>query len=175
HCLASRFHCELYWFGYDRTRQRLALAKVAADTALRLRPDSSEARLALAYYYYYGYRDYELARTEVAIAQDVAPSNAETGEAAGAIGRRQGRWENAIANFEKAKELDPRNASVLWDVAETYACLGRDAEAVDGFSVGTEINPDAHFFSIARAAIALRTEGNLEPLRDRKSTRLNSS
>jgi TolB-like protein/Flp pilus assembly protein TadD len=165
HCLASRFHCELYWFGYDRTRQRLALAKVAADTALRLRPDSSEARLALAYYYYYGYRDYELARTEVAIAQDGAPNNAETWEAAGAIARRQGCWEDAVKNFEKAKELDPRNASVLWDVAETYACLGRHAEAVDGFSLGTEVNPDAHFFSIARAAIALRTEGNLAPLR----------
>src|SRR5256885_1622671 len=165
HCLASRFHGELYWFGYDRTRRRLAQAKIEADTALRLRPDSSEARLALAYYYYYGYRDYELARTEVAIAQDVAPSNAETWEAAGAIARRQGRWEDAVKNFEKAKELDPRNASVLWDVAETYACLGRDAEAVDGFSVGTEVNPEAHFFSVARAAIALRTEGNLEPLR----------
>ena len=170
HCLASRFHCELYWFGYDRTRQRLALAKVAADTALRLRPDSSEARLALAYYYYYGYRDYELARTELMIAQAVAPNNAETWEGAGAIDRRQGRWEDAVANFEKAKELDPRNASVLWDVAETYACLGRDADAVIGFSVGTEVNPDAHFFSIARAAIALRTEGNLEPLRTVLST-----
>ncbi|MFN2622411.1 MAG: FlgO family outer membrane protein [Chthoniobacterales bacterium] len=165
HCLTSRFHGELYWFGYDRTRQRLALAKVAADTALRLRPDSSEARLALAYYYYYGYRNYELARTEVAIAQEVAPNNAETWEAAAAIDRRQGRWEDAVKNFEKAKELDPRNASVLWDVAETYACLGRDAEAVDGFAVGTEVNPEAHFFSVARAAIALRTEGNLAPLR----------
>jgi TolB-like protein/Flp pilus assembly protein TadD len=164
HCLASRFHCELYWFGYDRTRHRLALAKVAADTALRLRPDSSEARLALAYYYYYGYRDYELARTEVAIAQEIAPNNAETWEAAAAIDRRQGHWESAVANFEKARELDPRNASVLWDVAETYACLGRHAEALKGFSVGTEVNPDAHFFSIARAAMALRAEGNLEPL-----------
>jgi len=165
HCLASRFHCELYWFGFDRTRQRLTLAKIAADTALRLRPDSSEARLALAYYYYYGYRDYELARTEVLIAQDVAPNNAETWEAAGAIGRRQGHWDDAVKNFEKAKELDPRNASVLWDVAETYACLGRHSEAADGFSLGTEVNPEAHFFSVARAAIALRTEGNLEPLR----------
>lgn len=166
HCLASRFHCELYWFGYDRTRQRLALAKVAADTALRLRPDSSEARLALAYYYYYGYREYDLARTEVAIAQEVAPNNAETWEAAGAIGRRHGCWDDAVRNFEKAKELDPRNASVLWDVAETYVCLGRHAEAADGFSLGTAVNPEAHFFAIARAAIALRTEGNLEPLQN---------
>jgi TolB-like protein/Flp pilus assembly protein TadD len=165
HCLASRFHAELYWFGYDRTRSRLARAKIEADTALRLQPDLSDACLALAYYYYYGYRDYELARTELVIAHGAAPNDAETFEAAAAIDRRQGRWEDAVTNFEKAKELDPRNASVLWDVAETYACLGRDVEAANGFSVGTEVNPDAHFFSIARAALALRTEGDLEPLR----------
>src|SRR3954471_10341482 len=165
HCLASRFHGELYWYGYDRSRSRLTQAKLAADTALRLQPDSSDVRLALAYYYYYGYRDYELARTEVAIAQEAAPNDAEVWDAAAAIDRRQGRWEDALANFEKAKELDPRNGSVLWNVAETYGCLGRDDEAARGFASGIEANPGAHLFSIARAAIALRTSGDLAPLR----------
>jgi TolB-like protein/Flp pilus assembly protein TadD len=166
HCLASRFHAELYWFGYDRTRSRLTQAKIEADTALRLQPDSSDVRLALAYYYYYGYLDYELARTELAIAHEAAPNDAEVWEAIAAVDRRQGRWEDAIANFEKAKELDPRNASVLWDVAETYACLGRNEDAVRAFAIGIKVNPDAHLFSVARAAIALRSEGNLRPLRD---------
>jgi tetratricopeptide (TPR) repeat protein len=165
HCLASRFHGELYWYGYDRSRSRLTQAKIAADTALRLQPDSSDVRLALAYYYYYGYRDYELARTELAIAQKAAPNDAEVWDAAAAIDRRQGRWEDALANFEKAKELDPRNGSVLWNVAETYGCLGRDDEAARGFASGIEANPGAHLFSIARAAIALRTSGDLAPLR----------
>ena len=164
HCLTSRFHAELYWFGYDRTRQRLTQAKIAADTALRLQPDSSDVRLALAYYYYYGYRDYELARTELAIAQKAAPNDAEAWDASAAIDRRQGRWEEAIAHFEKSKELDPRNPSVLWNLAETYACLGRYDEAARGFAEGVEVNPGAHLFSLARAAIALRTHGNLEPL-----------
>lgn len=164
HCLTSRFHAELYWFGYDRSRQRLTLAKLAADTALRLQPDSSDVRLALAYYYYYGYRDYELARTELAIAHAAAPNDAEAWDAAAAIDRRQGRWDDAISNFEKSKELDPRNASVLWNLAETYACVGRWEEATSGFAIGTEVNPEAHLFSLARAAIAFRTQGNLEPL-----------
>jgi Putative Zn-dependent protease, contains TPR repeats len=125
HCLASRFHGELYWFGFDRTRSRLTQAKLEADTAFRLQPDSSDVRLALAYYYYYGYLDYELARTELAIAQETSPNDAEAWDAAGAIDRRQGRWDDALANFEKAIELDPRNSSILWNVAETYACLGR--------------------------------------------------
>src|SRR3954452_19034731 len=137
HCLASRFHGELYWYGYDRSRSRLTQAKIAADTALRLQPDSSDVRLALAYYYYYGYRDYELARTELAIAQQAAPNDSEVWDAAAAIDRRQGRWEDALANFEKARELDPRNTSVLWNVAETYACLGRNEEAARGFTDGT--------------------------------------
>ena len=164
HCLASRFHGELYWFGYDRTRSRLAKAKIEADTAMRLQPDSSDVRLALAYYYYYGYRDYELALTELAIAQIASPNDAEIWDARAAVDRRQGRWEDALANFEKAKELDPRNTSVLWNVAETHGCLGHYDEAARGFASGTEMNPDAHFFSLARAAIALLTDGNLAPL-----------
>ncbi|MFL6519472.1 MAG: FlgO family outer membrane protein [Chthoniobacterales bacterium] len=165
HCLASRFHGELFWYGYDRSRNRLTQAKLAADTALRLQPESSDVRLALAYYYYYGYRDYELARTELAIAQEFAPSDAEVWDAAGAVDRRQGRWEDALRNFEKAKELDPRNGSVLWNVAETYGCLGRDDDAARGFASGIEANPDAHLFSIAQAAIAFRASGDLAPLR----------
>ena len=113
---------------------------------MRLQPDSSDVRLALAYYYYYGYRDYELARTELAIAHAAAPNDAEAWDASGAIDRRQGRWEAAIANFEKAKELDPRNASVLWNLAETYACMGRNEEAARGFAEGIEVNPERAFF-----------------------------
>jgi TolB-like protein/cytochrome c-type biogenesis protein CcmH/NrfG len=166
YCLISRFHGELYWFGFDRTRSRLTQAKLAADTALRLQPDSSDVRLALAFYYYYGYRDYELARTELAIAQTAAPNDAEVWDALATVDRRQGRWADAIATFEKARELDPRNPSVLWNLAETYACLGREEEAALGFANGIEVNADAHLFSVARAAIALRAEGNLAPLRE---------
>jgi serine/threonine-protein kinase len=165
HCLVSRVHGELYWFGYDRSRARLTRAKIAADNALRLQPDLGDARLALAYYYYFGYRDYELARTEIAIAQQATPNDAEVWDAAGAIDRRQGRWADAVPNFEKARQLDPRNNSVIWNLAETYACLGRYAEAASAFADGFAVNPDAHFFSLARAAIDLKTKGDTAPLR----------
>jgi TolB-like protein/Flp pilus assembly protein TadD len=165
YCLISRFHGELYWFGYDRTRSRLTQAKIAADRAMHLQPDSSDVRLALAYYYYFGYRDYELAHTELAIAHAAAPNDAEAWDASGAINRRQGRWEEALSNFEKARELDPRNPSVLWNLADTYACLGRNDEAARSFAKGIEVNPEAHFFSVEQAAIALRSEGNIAPLR----------
>jgi serine/threonine-protein kinase len=158
-------HGELYWFGYDRSRARLTQAKIAADHALRLRPDLGDARLALAYYYYYGYRDYELARTELAIAQQATPNDAEVWDAAGAIDRRQGRWEEAVPNFEKARQLDPRNNAVIWNLSETYACIGRYADAALTLADGAAACPDAHFFSLAQAAIDLKTNGDTAPLR----------
>ncbi len=165
HCLASRVHGELYWFGYDRSRARLTQAKIAGDNALRLQPDLGDARLALAYYYYFGYRDYELARTELAIARKATPNDAEVWDADGAIDRRQGRWDDAVPNFEKARELDPRNSSVLWNLAETYACVGRYEDAQRAFAEGLAVNPEAHLFALAQAAIDLKTKGETAPLR----------
>ena len=37
--LVSRIHGELFWFGYDKSWERLAKSKAAADTILRLRPE----------------------------------------------------------------------------------------------------------------------------------------
>ena len=165
HCLVSRIHGELYWFGYDRSRARLTQAKLAADNALRLQPDLGDARLALAYYYYYGYRDYELARTELAIAHLATPNDAEVWDAVGAIDRRQGRWDDAVPNFEKAKELDPRNTAVLWNLAETYACVGRFEDAERAFAHARSVHPEAYLFSLAQAAIELKTRGDTGPLR----------
>lgn len=166
HCLASRVHGELYWFGYDRSRARLAKAKIAADHALRLQPDLGDARLALAYYYYYGYRDYELARTELAIALEATPNDAEVWDCGGAVDRRQGRWAECLPNFEKARELDPRNTGVLWNLAETYACLGRFEDAESAFGDAVAIHPGDYLFALGQAAIKLRSEGRTEPLRD---------
>ena len=164
HTLASRFHGELYWFGYDRTRDRLALAKAEAETALRIRPDLGDARLALAYYHYYGGRQYELARRELALALRATPNDAEVWDGAGAVDRRQGRWDDAVANFEKARQLDPRNASVIWNLAETYACLHRYEEARRGFADGFSVNSQAHLFLLANAAIDLKRDGNSDAL-----------
>ena len=77
HSLASRFHNELYWFGFDKTHARLTKAKAAVDTALRLHPELGDAHLAMAYYYYYGFRDYERARAELVIALRATPNDAE--------------------------------------------------------------------------------------------------
>ena len=164
YCLISRFHGELYWFGYDRTRDRLTQAKdggghgVAAPAGLQRCPPRPRLLLLL-----------RLPRLRTGAHRAghrprLAPNDAEAWDASGAINRRQGRWDEALSNFEKARELDPRNPSVLWNLADTYACLGRNDEAARSFAKGIEVNPEAHFFSVEQAAIPLRSEGNIAPL-----------
>jgi TolB-like protein/Flp pilus assembly protein TadD len=164
HALASRFHAELFWFGHDRTSERLEKAKTEAETALRIRPELGDARLALAYYHYYGARNYVLAREQLALALRATPNDAEVWDAAGAVDRRQGLWQDALRNFERARQLDPRNAAVLWNLAETYACVGEYDGARRVFSEGFEVNPNAYLFLLARAALALKERGDLAPL-----------
>jgi TolB-like protein/Flp pilus assembly protein TadD len=164
HSLASRFHNELYWFGFDKTHSRLAKARAAVDTALQLHPELGDAHLALAYYYYYGYRDYERARAELAIALRATPNDAEVWDGIAVIDRRQGRWDEAVSNFERARQLDPHNAAVIWNLAETYFCLCRFEEAERTFSNGLTSNPHAHLFSLASAAIDFKKTGNTTAL-----------
>ncbi len=165
YCLGSRLNAELYWFGHDRSRARLNNAKAAADVALRLQPDLGDAHLALAFFHYYGYRDYKRARSEIEIAQEATPNDAEIWDGAGALGRREGRWDEAIANFEKARYLDPRNFSVIWNLAETLIAMRRYAEAQHAIDNALLVNPNAHLFSIARASIDLKKSGDTAPLR----------
>ena len=98
----------------DRTPLELA-AKKAAEAALRVRPDLGEAHLELARYYYYANLrtgDFDRARDELAIARRTLPNNAEALVIGARIDKRQNRWDAALANFQKASELDPRNDEV---------------------------------------------------------------
>ena len=123
YCKLAEAHDGIYWEAIDRTPKRLDLANSAINSAFRLRPDSGEAHLALAVHFYNGYLDYDRARDELAIAVRTMPNNARIFEWSGYIDRRQGRWEDATRDFERAIELDPRNRDLLFQTAFTYICL----------------------------------------------------
>ena len=165
HYLASRIHGELFWFGYDKSWERLAKSKAAAETALRLQPEMGEGHLALAFYHYYSSRDYEAAIRELTLAQRSLPNESDVASALGVIERRRGRWEEAILHLERARQLDPRNISALWNLSETLTFLRRYAEADQVLAETAKISPEAHMIPIARAELALRERGDTAPLR----------
>ena len=165
YCWASRANLDLYWFDFDHTPSRLAQAKATAQKALDLAPDLGEAHLAQAMFSYHGLRNYDLARQELVSAGSLLPNNAQIFFFNGLIDRREGRWNDAVNNMEKAAELDPRNARILGGLAVLYDLLRRyDAEQAV-FDRAAAANPaNATYFQMMRASIEL-PKGNLEAAR----------
>jgi TolB-like protein/class 3 adenylate cyclase/cytochrome c-type biogenesis protein CcmH/NrfG len=162
-CLLSKVHGDIYWGGHDHTPARLELANSAVQTALRLQPDAGEAHLALADYYYHGFRDYRRARTELAIARRTLPNNAEVFEYTGYIDRREGHWEEATRNLERALELDPRNFFTLQQMALAYQRQRRYADAARTYDRALKIVPGDPNTRFQRAAVALDERADIKP------------
>jgi serine/threonine protein kinase/cytochrome c-type biogenesis protein CcmH/NrfG len=131
-----------FWFFYDRSDSALAEAKAAADRAILLRPDLADAHVALGYYYYWGKLDYDAALKELAIAARQQPNNVGVIFGRAAIERRRGHWPEALANFQRTYQLDPRSTDAVFNLAETYALTRKYDEALRFYRKGSSINPD---------------------------------
>jgi TolB-like protein/Flp pilus assembly protein TadD len=162
-CLLSRVHSVAYFRGHDHTPARLDLAKAALDAALRLQPDAGEAHLALAIYYYNGFRDYGRARSELAIARRTLPNNADVFLYTGFIDRREGHWEEATHNMERALELDPRNFFILQQLALAYGRQHRYADEARTYDRALTIVPADPYTRILRALVALDWQADIKP------------
>jgi tetratricopeptide (TPR) repeat protein len=162
----SRVHSRMWWFFYDRTQERLAMAREAVDQALSLDPDLPEAHEAMGLYYYHGHLDYEPALAEFAIAQKSQPNNSDLFAATGWVQRRQGRMVQALANLEKAAELDPRSALKAHEVASTHFLLRNPVEAERYYDRAISLSPDWADSYVWKAAwVHLRLEGSAERAR----------
>ena len=161
----SRAHMAIYWFVPDHSDARLAAAKAAADRALALQPDLGEGHLALAVYWYRGHRDYARAQQQLDIAGKSLPNSATIAFVSGAIERRQGRWDEAIANFQRATVLEPRSSLPIDTLAITYTNLRRYAEADRTYAKAVAVTRDPIDESIARGLGTVQWKGDLSMLR----------
>src|SRR5437762_1679349 len=164
YCRLAEAYDALYFQGVDHTLARLALANSAIDAAFRLKPYSGEAHLALATHFYHGYFDYDHARDELAIAVRTLPNNARIFEWTGYIDRRQNRWHDAVRNFERAIELDPRNVNILTSAAVTYDLMRDYGQARETFDRLIALEPNNDFPRVYRAWIDAYERADTRPL-----------
>jgi TolB-like protein/Flp pilus assembly protein TadD len=165
HCQLAYAHDLIYLSNYDRTETRLALAEASVRAAVRLQPSSGETHLAQAINFYWGYLNYDRAREELAKAQRALPNNTRIFEFLGLIDRRQGRWDEAIRNLEHAVDLDPRNASTIIELGETYFNLRRYEEALATYNHALALEPRSTFLRRTPAVIGVEAEADMAPLR----------
>ena len=164
YCALARAHDSLYFYGTDHTPSRLDVARKAVDAALKLRPDSGEAHLALAQHLLLAYRDYDGARREISIAQPKLPNDPQVFMLAARIDGREGQLNQAIDDVERAADLDPRNTSVLRQLYFNYVSVRRFESALHAVERILAIEPDNMHAQISRAYIEFQWKANSQPL-----------
>jgi len=149
------------YHSYEPTAARRDKARLNANEALRLQPDLPEGHRALGYSYYYGDRDYQRALTEFEIAKRDLPNEADAYTAIAAIQRRQGKWTESNANFEKSVSLDPKNANVLFNFGFNYMAQ-RDFETADRlFDRSIAADPQSFAAHGMKSALAVAWKGDV--------------
>jgi len=131
------------------------------ENAQELSPNLPETQLALGYYQYWVLRDYGLAQETFARLSEILPGSSDILYALGLVTRREGKWDESIAHFERCLALDPRNAEVLSNAAWTYAMQRKFPTALKLYDRALEIIPDDLDIVAAKAGTC-QAEGNLQ-------------
>ena len=164
YCRLAEAHDLIYFLGIDHTPARLALANTAIQTALRLRPNSGEAHLAVAEHLYRGYRDHDGALAELTLARRALPNEPLVFELTGFITRRQGRWEESTTDLKRALELDPRNLFFLQQLSFTYELQRRYRDLAAVLDQALKLVPSDPDTRVARASIDLAERADTRPV-----------
>src|SRR5437667_6533310 len=166
YCYVALANDLLYFFDLDATPERITLAENAVNNALRLRPDSAEARFARADYLFRCLRDYDRALEELAIARPGLPNSTPFFILSGYINRRRNHFADAERDFSTASAIDPRTPNAYNLLAEPYVLQRRFPEAVHVYDNVLATGEQAPIVRFRRAASMLYGTCDTGPLRE---------
>ncbi len=142
HAALSIAYSDMWWFYLDRTPQRLQRSAESLARAREIAPDLPEGLVAEGWYYYHGLLDYTRALKAFEAAEVALPGDPEPAYGIAAIYRRLGDMETSVDYFKRARELDPRSATLASQVGETLGLLRRFDEAMPYWNQAIALNPE---------------------------------
>lgn len=147
----------------DQTRNRLDEIRTEAQAALRQQPDLADAHFAMGLYWE---QREEPARAlgELNLALDGLGKSGELHAAIGRAYRAQGKWHEAIAEFERAIEIDSEDLLSMADLATTYSRLRRYEESARMWNRYLALSPDAFRAWLIKGNVHLRWHGTIDTL-----------
>ena len=166
YCFLAFVNDDLYFIGFDHTRERLAISEKAVAAVVKLRPDAAETHLALAIHRYWGYLDYDGARKELALAQKGLPNNADVVSLQAYIDRRQNHWARATEELLRARDLDPHDVHVQQELALTFQFQRRFLDMAAALDRALAMMPQHAAMRILQASVAFQRLGDTRPMRD---------
>jgi len=98
-----------FFFTNEEVKYHKSEALRAAEKSIELNPNLPSAKIAMGTYHNFIERDYDKALTSLYSAKSEMTSNADLSQAIGIVKMRQGKWHEALLQFEEAVRIDPLN------------------------------------------------------------------
>ncbi len=120
------------------------------EQAMRLDSNSALPHAAMAAAYVQKYRNgdgrewLDKAQQLAAKASGISPDAASVLISQGLVEQQLGRYQEAIANYERAATIEPANAMIWRTIAEAYEDTGRDAAAVATYRKAIAAEPNGY-------------------------------
>jgi TolB-like protein/Tfp pilus assembly protein PilF len=149
------------YFFPDHSQEQLERARAATETAVRLAPDLPNAHAALGLFRYYCLRDYDGALSELNLARERLPNNANITLATALVQRRQGKFDASIELQQRASTLDPLNEDVWVNLGRSFRGGRKFSEARAMFDRALAIAPGEPEITGQKAETYL-AQGDLE-------------
>ncbi|HEU5246849.1 MAG TPA: tetratricopeptide repeat protein [Candidatus Udaeobacter sp.] len=164
HARLSAVTSQIYhWF--EPTEAHRQKARAEALESLRLQPNLGEGHLAMGVYLYYEEADYEGALRELDLAAQALPNDGDVALYIAAVQRRQGRLTEALAAYERALAIDPRNQITVYDASQTYFGLRDWQNALRGLDRVLALAPDSVNVKIQRGYTEFFWKGSTAPIK----------
>src|SRR5207253_5847831 len=165
HARLCAIYSRMYWSYIDHSKERLALAKRSVDRALELAPGLREAHQSLGVYYGLGRLDYDRALREFALAEVGNPADQNIFLARATVLLRQGKIREALADYEKARQLEPASSVVASNYGQPYDLLREYPRAESLYARAITLASDRSGPYLLKIWLYLRWDGRTERAR----------
>jgi len=111
------------------------------ESLQELDPGGADALYGEGVYRYYAQADYPAALAALREARVLRPGDPEIMQHEGWVLRRMGHWPEAMELLDRAIQLDPRNATLIWNQGSNNYRLRRYGIARSQYEIALEIEP----------------------------------
>jgi len=163
--LVAEIHAQAIWIGWDNSAERRGRSRDALARAVALDPGDPTVIAAQADHFYRLDNDYPVAYELYQKAQAAAPGDARIVLFTAITERRLGLWEESIATFERAHEMDPANSFTANQLVDTLLRMRAWGRADPLLSEWLIRYPESRDMPVARVYLLMH-QGRLQEARD---------
>lgn len=150
----------LYNFGLRPPDEIVPRAKQSLNRALQLNPNLSDAYSSLALIQFLSELDWLAAEQSLHRAIELNPNNADAFLRYGYFLMAVGKFDEALAKLNKARQLNPLSPIVQADIGLTHLCARRYGQAIEQLEKVVAENPET---SLPRWFLGSSYDANEEP------------